>query len=479
MNVIQRIVKNTSSLFIAQIVVSITSIIFSIFLARKLGDVEFGKYSFALAFVAFYGIFLDLGYDTLLIRDVARNKSHASRYLYNILGFRALSSLFIFIFIVITINLMGYPLDTKNAVYLFGIYTIVTALSAVFKITFRAFERMEYEAGITIVSNTIRVLLGLLVLLLGFGLIEVAFAFIFSSVFEIFISFYFCQKKFVKEKSKLEIKFLKSTIKTALPLGMLSIFAIIYVRTDTILLSVMKGDAVVGWYNAAYSLVMGFKPIPHLFMNALLPLMSYYSVSSIDLLKVVYEKAFKYLLLLGLPLSMGMFLLADKIILVFYGQEYSNAIIALQILAWDSVLLFLYGCVAFILVSIDKQNHMAIIAGLAALINVVLNLILIPSFSYVGSAFATILAETFLLVSYFYIASRHFHKLSIYKVAAKPLAACIGMTLCIYLLHDLNLFILIALGIFIYFGIFILLKGFSKEDIDSFKRLIRYEKNKN
>ena len=58
---------------------------------------------------------------------------------------RALLSLLIFALIVITINLMSYPADTKNAVYLFGIYTLIVSYPAVFKVTFRAFEKMNLE----------------------------------------------------------------------------------------------------------------------------------------------------------------------------------------------------------------------------------------------------------------------------------------------------------------------------------------------
>jgi len=58
---------------------------------------------------------------------------------------RALISLVIFAIIVITINVMGYPADTKNVVYLFGIYTLVVSFSAIFKVTFRAFEKMYLE----------------------------------------------------------------------------------------------------------------------------------------------------------------------------------------------------------------------------------------------------------------------------------------------------------------------------------------------
>ena len=129
MNTIQRIAKNTAALFAAQFVVSLLGLVLTIVIARSLGDVIFGKYSFALAFTALFAVFSDLGYNTLLIREVARDKSQAGKYLNNVLCLRALISLVIFASIVITINVMGYPADTKNVVYLFGIYTLIISLS--------------------------------------------------------------------------------------------------------------------------------------------------------------------------------------------------------------------------------------------------------------------------------------------------------------------------------------------------------------
>ena len=472
MNIIQKIAKNTSALFVSQFIVSILSIILSISVARNLGDVLFGKYSFALAFVAFYAVFSNLGYNTLLIRDVARDTSQASKYLSNILSIRALLSLVIFSLIVLTINVMGYPADTKNVVYIFGIYTLLISLSDVFKVTFRAFQKMEYEASITIIFNMVRVSLGLLVLFLGYGLMVLALVFLFSGVFDFLFSFLACERKFVKSRTELDLYFLKSTIKIAVPIGMLSIFALIYARIDMIMLSVMKGDVVVGWYAAASNLTYGFKPIPHLFMSALFPLMSYYYASSKNLLKKSYEKSFKYLLILGLPLAVGISLLADKIILFFYGQQFSNSIIALQILSWDILLIFLYACSAFLLISMDKQNQMAIVAGCTALINVILNLFLIPSYSYVGAAMATISAEGFLLISYIYLNSRHLHTIPIHKMIIKPSIACGAMGLFIYQVNGINLFLQIIIAIILYFVILYLLKGFSDEDVSLFRKLI-------
>lgn len=476
MNTVRRIAKNTLSLFIAQFFVSILSLILSISIARSLGDTVFGKYSFAIVFVSFFTIFSDLGYNTLLIRDVARNKSRANRYLNNIMSIRGVLSVIIFVFIVIIINVMGYPADTKNVVYLFGISALLVSLSDVFRVMFRAFEKMEYEAFIRIFITIIKVSLGLLVLFLGYGLMELALVFLLTGVFDLLFTFLIYEKKLMKSKTELDFGFWRKTIKIALPLSMLSIFSLIYVRIDTIMLSVMKEYAVVGWYNAAYNLVLSFKAIPHIFLNALLPLMSYYYVSSKSSLKITYEKSLKYLLILALPIAVGITLLADRFILLFYGQQFSNSIIALQILAWDVLLIFLCSPHGAILVSMDRQNVMAAILGLTALINIVLNSILISPLSYVGAAIATIVTETILLVLYVYFISKYLHTIAFHKIIIRPIIAVSVMGLFLYFFRSINLYLLIISAAGLYFIILYLVRGISKKDISLFKKIFKKQK---
>ncbi len=464
MKMIRRIAKNIAALFTAHFIVAFLLLILSVFIARTLGDVAFGKYSFVIALTAIFAIFSDLGYNTLLVRDVARDPSQAGRYLNNILGIRLVLSLVIFAVIVIIINITGYHADMKNLIYVFAIYTLILSISDVFKMIFRASERMQYESAITIVSNTVRVVLGLSVLLLGYGLMEIAFVLLLYSLLDLLLSFLVCKMKFVKPRVELDPGFWKSTVRTALPLGLVTILSLVYARTDTIMLAVMNGVAVVGWYNAAYNLVLGFTPIPHLFMNALFPLMSRFNVTSKDSLMMGYEKSLKYLLILGLPIAAGMSLLADEIIPLLYGEQFLHSVVALKILAWDVLLIFICIPLGFMLVSINRQNQMATIVGGCALLNIILNLILIPRFSYIGAGIATLAAETFLFLAYFYVISKYLYRLPLHKIIIRPLIATSVTALFIHLCSGLNLFIIIISAAVLYLVTLYLIYGFDKED---------------
>lgn len=476
MNTIRRIVKNILSLFASQLNIAILSLILSIYIARVLGDNALGKYSFIIAFPRLFLVLLDLGYETLLIRNVSRKKSLASEYLGNILGFRLLLIPIILTLIVIVINIMGYPNDTKYLVYLFSIYFVLLSVSSVFRVTFRAFEKMEFEAGINIFTAFLRIPMSLFFLHIGYSLIEIGYIFIFSAIIEIIISYLLCKKIIVKPEVRIDLLFVKNTIKFALPLALVSIFGLIFVKIDTVMLSYMKGDDVVGWYNAAYNLTQGFSAIPILLMNVLLPLLSYYYIYSKQSLKKGYEKSFKFLFYLGLPLSIGIFMIADNIIYFFYGLEFINSIIALKILAWDILLKFLYLCTSFVLISINRQKQMTIIVISTAMLNIFLNLLLIPGYSYIGSGIATLITEIFLLIMYFYLIIRDSLNPDIKKFLFQPLIASIIMAFFLWHFSNIELFIKIIFSIMIYFVILILLKGFSMEDMIILRQLINRKK---
>ena len=472
MNTAQTIAKNAGILYIARIITLSLSLIFTIYIARYLGDVDFGKYSFAVAFTALFGIFIHLGLDILITRDVSRDKSKASKYLGNISIIRVLSSIIIFILIIITINLMNYPSDTITVVYIFGLYVIFTSFANIFKSTFCAFEKMEYQAIIEIIERIIIVSLGMFVLFSGYGLIEIASVFLLGGIFDVISSFLICSKKFVKPKFEIDLNFWRRSIKEAYPFLLALTFVMIFFRIDTIMLSVMKGDAVVGWYSAAYTLVIGLGIISGPLLSAIFPVMSRFFNSSKEALQTVYERVFRYLFMIGLPIAVGTTLLADKIIPLVYGEQYINSIIALQILVWAQLFVFLNNTTGNVLNSINEQKMNMKIAAIGAVTNVILNLILIPDFSYIGAGISTVITEGLVLILCYRFLSNRLCSLPLLRIGIKPLLAALLFGCFIFYFKWINLFLLVLLSIILYLSMLYVTKAFTKEDVNLFRQLM-------
>jgi O-antigen/teichoic acid export membrane protein len=244
---------NTLSLTIAEVITKLLAFILVIFVARYLGDVGYGKYAFALAFTSFFAIIADPGFSILMIREVARDKELAGKYLGNISLVKFILSFVAFLLVVIFINLMHYPSDTTLAVYIAGAYVVLTSFNQFFISIFRAFEKMEYEALIRIIQGGILFSLVISCIYLGYGLIEIVSVLLVSSIFSLVFSGVIVLKKFAKPKFEVDLGFLKHATKEALPFALTAVFTVIYFRIDTVLLSMMKGDAVDGYTSRIWN----------------------------------------------------------------------------------------------------------------------------------------------------------------------------------------------------------------------------------
>ena len=473
MSTVGRVAKNTGVLIFADVTNKLFSLILVIYIARFLEDVGYGKYSFALAFTALFAVLINLGLNMLTIREVARDKNLAGKYLGNIVVIKVPLSIISFGLIVFIINMLHYPADITIAVYLAGIAVILTSFSQLFRSIFTAFEKMEYEAFLNIVKTIITVSLGLFVLFSGYGLIELVSVFVVAGIIDLCLSIFITLRKFVKPKIEIDLDFWKRSILAALPFSLISVVSIIYLKIDTVMLSVMKGDAVVGWYSAAFTVLLTMQFIPSIFSYAVFPSMSKFFVSSKDALKTTLEKSSKYLFIIGLPVTIGIILLAGKIVLIIYGNKFTNSIIALQILSLYLPLRFVNFAMYPTLYSVNRQMSAALSVTISAVANVVLNLLLIPVLSFAGAAIATVLTEIILFALYFYFISKHFHTLSLYKIFVKPSISCLMVCSFVYCLRAINPFLLVGLAGIVYFLVLYLIKTFDYEDKQILKDLIK------
>jgi O-antigen/teichoic acid export membrane protein len=316
MNTVQRIAKNTAVLMIAQVASYLLSFFSVMYIARYLGAAGFGVLSFALAFTGIFAVFGDLGLSPLTVREVARDKSLAPKYLANVALIKVILVVVTFGLITLTINLMGYPPETIRVVYLLAASVILAAFTQMFYSIFQAFERMEFQAIGQMLSAAL--ILGGVIFAIRHDFTVVGFAslYVIASAIALGYSFAVMKLKFSNPALVSAVKavefdwnFWKPTIKEALPFGLSTIFVTVYYWISTVMLSSMQGNAVVGWYNAAYRMVLVLLFIPAAWGASIFPVMSRFYVTSSDSLRFSFDKSFKYLTILAIPIGVGTTLL--------------------------------------------------------------------------------------------------------------------------------------------------------------------------
>jgi len=469
----KRVAKNTGVLLIGTIISKLCALAFFAIAARYIGPEGFGKYTFALSFTAMFIVLGDLGLNTLAIREVARDRSLISKYLGNIAILKMILSVIAVGIIFLVVTLLNYPSDTTKIVYIIGISVFFGSLSSALRWCFQAFQKMEYEAIINIAQGITLLGLGLAILYLGKGLIGLAYVHLLTNILIFIFSFLITIRKFAKPKFEISSNFWKFLLKAAAPIGLTTILASIYLNTDTVMLSLMKGDASVGWYNAGYKLVNFIKFIQGMFILAIFPVMSNFYKSSIESLKKVFQKSIQYMFLLALPLAIGTTILSNKIIPIIWGQKFIPAIPALQILIWAGALVFLSGTAGGCLYAMNKQRIPMYIALFGLIINIILNLVLIPKFSYIGAATAIVIAELIVTsLAFFFV----FQKLKVIPFPLqflKIIIASILMGILTWFIRDFNIILVVSASTFFYIAVLLAIKGISQEDLKLIAQILK------
>ncbi len=436
--------------------------------ARYLGPERYGIISFALAFTSIFGVFTDLGLNTLTVREVARNKNLADKYLGNLLLLKSILVILAVFVIVVAINLMDHDKSTIEVVYLISLSIVIAAFTGVFNSFFQAFERIEYVSIGSLLSSVFMLLGAFYAINRGFGLLGFACIYIFSSIMVFAYTLFISKRSLLTNGLKIDLGMVWPTIVEALPFGLTSLSGMIYTYTDSIILSSLQGNEVVGWYNASYRLVLMLLFIPNVINIVIFPVMSRFFTSSPSFMKLLYGKYLKFMLILCIPMGIGTTLIADKIIMFVFGVAFAKSIIALQILVWTIVLTFAGAAFVKLLESTNRQRIITKISLICVVVNVLLNLLLIPKFSYVGSSIATVVTELVLVSSvivFTYRLSYGIPRSIIKDYLIRILFSSLIMSVSILYLQKFHLIILILSAGFVYFVTLYLVHGIDREDM--------------
>ncbi|MCZ6594207.1 MAG: flippase [Bacteroidetes bacterium] len=467
------IAKNTIFSFLSRFS-NVFNFILIIIAARYLGDSEYGIFSFALAFVLIFELFVDLGLRQNLVREVSRYKNKAKYYLGNIITIKIVLSFIVFCTIALLINISGKSPTVKMAVYVLGLSTIVKSFQLIFRSLFQAFGHFELEAFSEYVEKISIFILGIAILQFGHGIIVFSFVFLLARVLNLIMLILLTLKKIhVIPKLKFTFPLWIELIKKSFPFAISSILVAIYFYIDTVMLSFMKSDAEVGWYSAAYRIIEGLVLFPVALCAGIFPSMSIFHLTSKDAVIELFKKANKYMLVTSIPIAILGTVMSKQIILSLYGNAFFNSIISLKILVWATLFLFLGALTSYVLASIDKQWVVVLSTGVGVIVNVLLNLVLIPKYSYIGTSISTVVTEFIVfIINVFYLYTHGYNALYL-KAGIRPLFATTILGIILFFLKDFNLnfFVIILPTIVIYIVILSILRVWSKEELSIFSNL--------
>lgn len=442
----RRVAKNSLAPMVLNLLNRSIDLMFAAFMLRVLGPGDAGKYYFAIVVFGWFEIITNYGLNTLLTREVARDRDHANRYLVNTTLLRLLIGAVATPGLILLLGLRQFlpavtlpfglgsfapePLtaDTLWAIGLLVIAqipaTVATGLSALFY----AFEKAEFPAAIATLTTLFKVSLGTIALVLGWGFVGLAGVSIVVNTLTLVILVFLAIRLFFRPRLELDWPLQRQAVRESFPLMLNNLLATLFFKVDVTLLQPIRGDIEVGWYSTGYKFVDAYNVIPSLFTFALFPVMARQAQEDLPALRRSYALAVKLLVAVALPCAVITTALAPLMVGLLGGAEYlPYGAIALSWLVWSIPFGWINSVTNYVLIALHQQHGLTRAFTLALLFNIALNLLLVPQFGYAAAAGITIASEIFEGIAFYWYLRRSLGPMAWGQLLGPLWASALGM----------------------------------------------------
>lgn len=471
-----RVAKNAAFLVSADVVSKFANLAFFVVLARILGDTGLGQYTFAISLGSLFAILTHFGLNNFTVRELAARPEQEGLYLGNLLSLKFVLAVVSLGLLFLATRWMRVPPELAAVVLVVGVTLLVSTFNTFLMCFFRARERMEYEAVLTIGERFLKAGVGILVLLVGSRLLGMTLGILGAGLLSVLVTGEILSRRFARPRLGADFDFWRTSLRLAAPFFALAAFQTLYFRIDAVMLTLMKGEQVVGWYGASYKLLDVFIFLPVAFAGALLPAITRARETGDGEETALASRSSRVLLILALPVAGAVSALADRVLTLIYGAGFEPGVLCLRVLIWTLVFRFLTPLMSSVLIACREQTRVLWIVIFGACFNIILNLILIPRYSLVGAAAASLTGEAAILSLQFWFVRRAVGTLPMGRTVARAGLATAGLVLFCRLAGALSLVWLVPLGIVLYAAILAGLRELNAEDLRQLRALLQHRR---
>jgi O-antigen/teichoic acid export membrane protein len=381
------------------------------------GPTNYGLFVTSLAFVSSVMLLTDLGINSITGREIARSPNDAAEILGHNLGLRlTLSAIFVPILAFVGIALYHEP-SLRWSIVLIALAVPFDALRAISLGYYAASIRNYVASGITLLQQVLFVAGVAIALTSGFGIVGCATSYLVSTFVSGSLAFLIVRRE-VLFKPLFNLKRWRQIFALSASLGAIQAINILYLKADTLILSRMSTPHAVGLYGVAYSFTTFILVVPSLIMMSVMPLLA---TTSGEQFAELVRRALHGLAVLGTAAVIIVLLFAPQAIMVLSGRHFLGAATPMRLLALASLLSYLNAALGWAAVACNHHHRMILVSGIGLILNVGLNLVLIPRFGIDGAATSTLISEFVALIGVRVVFGRDVGaKISLTKISFLP-----------------------------------------------------------
>lgn len=416
--------KNTLAQILGKVITAGTTFLVLAMVARKFGEAGTGEFTLVLSFVALFYLIADFGLNATVVKKMVAEREKAFFYFSNLLGLRLFWSLFLVILAILISRVLPYS-ETFKLGILISCLTIVTqAILTTSNAFFQSQLRYDQSVLVSSLGSLTTALLAYFFIQKEFSLIALLLAYaiggIVMAVATLFVIRYSlpaparpagggparqCQSSaggrqagLLMVRPAFDLFFWRSLVLSTLPLSLTLIVDLFHFKIDSFILAFFRPISEVGVYNVAHKIFENILVFPVFFVNSLYPLLIKDYTGGLKKLTVLVKKAGFFLFLVSLVVLLVLFICAPLIIRVLTGGGFEWSTLVLRILILSLPAFFTTALFMWVLITLGKQWLLFKIYSVAMILDLILNLLLIPRFGFIAAAITTGTTEGLVLI---------------------------------------------------------------------------------
>ena len=466
----QRIVKNVLAGGFAVGAGGLLQLAAVVLIARSVSVADFGIYSFILAFAVFFQLLADSGLSNILMRELARQPEKLAETLGAALSLIWTLSIAVELIIILIIPFLRFNLEVKLLTVAMGAATLSLFHCAGYGSALRAHEDNELHAIGFLGHKILFCALIFIGLRSGLALVGIVFAHLIPNVLLCFYYRWMVVRRYARPKIRIDLPTWKYLLTNSIPVGGATMVRLLAQQVDVMILSWLSDIRTVGLFSGPYRISMALRFIPQTLAIPLYPMYSRLAIDpeAKDRLQAAYNRSVKFFVVAGFPVATLFFVFSGKMITLLLGEKYQVALPAMQLLGVAFLPFFVSSPFPFLLTALDRQRFLMVSSVFSLALRIVLNLLLIPSYGYMGPCIAFFASETVMLIIWAAKLERLGFPLGLVGVVWRPLLASFGIGGALYFCKGASLLLLVpatAFALLVYLLLLFILGAFSRDDL--------------
>jgi O-antigen/teichoic acid export membrane protein len=390
-NLLARIDLSYVYAFLGEATLSLTFILYMV-LARVVGPEQYGIFAAATALGGILNLFIQFGMPPLMTREVAANPEESPKYTINFLLLEILNGLLILLLLWPLTQLLGFDQTGVIICYLVILSEICRSAKQTLRSVFRGLGQFRAETISVSLERSLVFLFVAIVLLLSKNLVWAVATLVLVRGLDILGLLYYLSKR-LSIFSPISIKSLKQVLLMAYPFALSGVLWILYYQVDILMLKVLASPLETGLYSASYRIIEIFLALPRVIFYVSFTRFTRTHATQSERLPGEVYKSTRLLLIGVVPVLIAAGMCQTLLVQTIYGEAFNDSVKSLGILL-PSISLKMFGSlIEFFLQATGREKSLPRLLGIALIVNLIANAILIPHFESLGAAIATLLSE--------------------------------------------------------------------------------------